>query len=67
MRNFLFVLFFKCGFCPSKCYKVITSATVNNEQEAPSFENLRYDPLENSKNILLENYADSDLRFFSKS
>ena len=52
MRNFLFVLFFKCGFCPSKCYKVITSATVNNEQEAPSFENLRYDPLENSKNIL---------------
>lgn len=48
-EEFSFFLFFKCGFCPSKCYKV---TTVNNGEEAPSFENLRYDPLENSKNIL---------------
>ena len=45
--------------------EVITSATISNEQEAPSFENLRYDPLESSKNILFGNFADSDLLFIS--
>ena len=43
----------------------ITNASVNKEQQAQNFENLKYDPLENSGNILLENSSDPDLHFYN--
>ena len=41
----------------------ITNKSVNKEQKAQNFENLKYDPLENPGNILFDNSSDSDLRF----
>ena len=41
----------------------ITNETVNKEQQAQNFENLKYDPLENSGNILFGNSSDPDLHF----
>ena len=35
-----------------------TNETVNKEQQAQNFENLKYDPLENSGNILFDNSSD---------
>ena len=36
----------------------ITNETVNKKQQAQNFENLKYDPLENSGNILFDNSSD---------
>ena len=41
----------------------ITNETANKEQQAQNFENLKYDPLENSGNILFGNSSDPDLHF----
>ena len=35
--------------------------SVNKEQQAQNFENLKYDPLGNSGNILFDNSSDPDL------
>ena len=43
----------------------ITNETVNKEQQAQNFEKLKYDPLENSGNILLDNSSDLDLHFYN--
>ena len=45
---------------PSKM-EVITNKAVSKEQHAQNFENLKYDPLENSGNISLGNSSDPDL------
>ena len=42
----------------------ITNEPVNKEQQARNFENLKYDPLENSGNILYDNSSDPDLHFY---
>ena len=41
----------------------ITNKTVNKEQQAQNFENLKYDPLKNSVNIEFDNSNDPDLHF----
>ena len=43
----------------------ITNETVNNEQQAQNFENLQYDPLQNSGNILFDNSSDPDFHFYN--
>ena len=43
----------------------ITNESVNKEQQAQNFENLKYDPLENSGNILFDNSSDPDLHFYN--
>ena len=43
----------------------ITNETVNKEQQAQNFENLKYGPLENSGNILFHNPSDPDLQFYN--
>ena len=43
----------------------ITNESVNKEQQAQNFENLKYDPLENSGNILFGNSGDPDLHFYN--
>ena len=43
----------------------ITNETINKEQQAQEFENLKYDPLENSGNILFDNSIDPDLHFYN--
>ena len=43
----------------------ITSETVNMEQQGQNFENLKYDLLGNSGNILFENSSDPDLHFYN--
>ena len=43
----------------------ITKESVNKEQQAQNFENLKYDPLENSGNILFDNSSDPDLHFYN--
>ena len=42
----------------------ITNETVNKEQQAQNFEDLQYDPLEKSGNILCDNSSHSDLHFY---
>ena len=59
----MIVLLFACDFYPRM--EDMTNETVNNEQQAQNFGNLRYDPLENSENILFDNSSDSDLHFFN--
>ena len=49
---------------PSKI-EGVTNETVNKEKQAPNFENIEYDPLENSGNTLFENSSDPDLRFYN--
>ena len=49
---------------PSKIEE-ITNETVNKEQQAQKFENIRYVHLENSENILFGNSSDSDSHFYS--
>ena len=39
----------------------ITNKTINKEQQAQNFENLKYDPSENSGNF--DNSRDPDLQF----
>ena len=46
--------------------EVITNETVNKEHQAQNFENLTYDPLENSGNILFDNFSDPDLTYSQK-
>ena len=46
--------------------EVITNETVNKEHQAQNFENLKYDPLENSGNILFDNFSDPDLTYSQK-
>ena len=41
----------------------IINETVSKEQQAQNLENLKYDPSENSGNILFDNSSDSDLHF----
>ena len=43
----------------------ITNETINKEQQAQEFENLKYDPLENSGNILFDNSIDPDVHFYN--
>ena len=43
----------------------MTNETVNKEQQAQKFENIRYVHLENSENILFGNSSDSDSHFYS--
>ena len=43
----------------------ITKESVNKKQQAQSFENLKYDPLENSGNILFDGSSDPDLHFYN--
>ena len=43
----------------------ITNETVNMEQQGQNFENLKYDLLGNSGNILFENSSDPDLHFYN--
>ena len=43
----------------------ITNQTVKKEQQAQNFENLRYNPSENSRNILFDNSSDPDLHFYN--
>ena len=43
----------------------ITNKIVNKEQQAQNFENLMYDPLENSGDILFGNSSDPDLHFYN--
>ena len=43
----------------------ISNESVNKEQQAQNFENLKFDPLENSGNILFDNSSDPDLHFYS--
>ena len=43
----------------------ITNQTVNKEQQAQNFENPKYYPLENSGNILFDNFSDPDLHFYN--
>ena len=43
--------------------KAIANETVNKEQPAQNFQNLKYDPLENSRNILFDISSDPDLHF----
>ena len=43
----------------------ITNGTVNKEQQTQNFENLKYDPLENSGNILFDNSSDPDIHFYN--
>ena len=45
--------------------KGVTNKTVNKEQQAQNFENLQYDPLENSRNILFDNSSDPDFHFYN--
>ena len=45
--------------------EVVTKESVNKEQQAQNFENLKYDPLENSGNILFDNSSDPDLHFYN--
>ena len=45
--------------------KSITNETANKEQQAKNFENLKYDPLENSGNILLDHSIDPDLHVYN--
>ena len=42
----------------------ITNESVSKEQQAQNFENLKYDPVENSGNILFDNSSDPDLMFY---
>ena len=42
----------------------IITETVSKEQQAQNLENLKYDPSENSGNILFNNSCDSDLHFY---
>ena len=44
--------------------KSIINETVSKEQQAQNLENLKYDPSENSGNILFGNSSDSDLHFY---
>ena len=48
------------GLYPSKM-EGITNKTVNKEHQPQNFENLKYDPLVNSGNILFNNSIDPDL------
>ena len=41
----------------------IPNETINMEQQVQNFANLKYDPLENSGNILYDNFNDPDLQF----
>ena len=59
----LFNFFWVC-LSPSKM-EGITNESVNKEQQAQNFENLKYDPLENSGNILFDNSSDPDLHFYN--
>ena len=43
--------------------KIITNETVNKEQQAQNFENVKYDFLENSGIIVSDNSIDPDLHF----
>ena len=43
----------------------ITNESVNKEQQTQNFENLKYDPLENSRNTLFDNSSDPDLHFYN--
>ena len=43
--------------------EAIANETVNKEQQAQNFQNLKYDPVENSRNILFAISSDSDLHF----
>ena len=43
----------------------ITNQTVKKEQQAQNFENLKYNPSENSRNILFDNSSDPDLHFYN--
>ena len=45
--------------------KGITKESVNKEQQTQNFENRKYDPLENSENILFDNSSDPDLDFYN--
>ena len=45
--------------------KGITNEPVNKEQQAQNFDNLKYDPLESSGNILFDNSTDPDLHFYN--
>ena len=38
----------------------VTTQIINKEQQAQNFENLKYDPVENSGNILFDNCSDPD-------
>ena len=58
------ILFFWLWLYASKM-KGITNKSVNKEQQAQNFENLKYDSLENSGNILFDNSSDPDLQFYN--
>ena len=45
--------------------QVITDQAVNKEQQAQNFENLKYEPLENSGDILFDSSSDPDLHFYN--
>ena len=45
--------------------KGITNKTVHKEYQPQHFENIKYDPLENSVNILFDNSNDPDLHFYN--
>ena len=57
----LFNFFWLC-LSPSKM-EGVTNESVNKEQQAQNLENLKYDPLENSGNLLFGNSSDPDLHF----
>ena len=42
----------------------ITNETTNKEQQAHNFQNLKYDPSENSGNTLFDNSNDPGLQFY---
>ena len=42
----------------------ITNETIDKEQQAHNFQNLKYDPSENSGNTLFDNSNDPDLQFY---
>ena len=44
-----------------------TNESINKEQQAQNFENLKYDPLENFGNILFDNSSDPDLHFYNSN
>ena len=45
----------------------ITNETINKEQQAHNFQNLKYDPSENSGNTLFDNSNDPDLQFYDNN
>ena len=42
-----------------------SETTSSSEPERPNFENLKYDIVDNSDDILLDNLRDPDVNFFS--